>query len=90
MKSLDLLVNKNLVFLKDHLSVSFLNHISHSLIPGFDLSSAYLNNEEMLLDVKTLCQNGANYSFESTFFFIISSPINDYKIETNQWSTVTQ
>ena len=63
---------------------------SHSIIPGFDLSSAYLNNEEMLLDVKTLCQNGANYSFESNFFFIISSPINDYKIETNQWSRVTQ
>ena len=63
---------------------------SHSLIPGFDLSSAYLNNEEMLLDVKTLCQNGANYSFESNFFFIISSPINDYIIETNQWSRVTQ
>ena len=63
---------------------------SHSLIPGFDLSSAYLNNEEMLLEAKILCENGVSYSFESTFFFIISSPINDYKIESNQWSTVTQ
>ena len=63
---------------------------SHSLIPGFDLSSAYLNNEEMLLEAKILCENGVSYSFESTFFFIISSPINDYKIETNQWSRVTQ
>jgi len=63
---------------------------SHSLIPGFDLSSAYLNNEEMLLEAEILCENGVSYSFESTFFFIISSPINDYKIETNQWSTVTQ
>ena len=63
---------------------------SHSLIPGFDLPSAYLNNEEMLLEAKILCENGVSYSFESTFFFIISSPINDYKIETNQWSRVTQ
>jgi len=63
---------------------------SHSLIPGFDLSSAYLNNEEMLLEAKILCENSVTYSFKSTFFFIISSPLNDYKIETNQWSTVTQ
>ena len=63
---------------------------SHSLIPGFDLSSAYLNNEEMLLEAKILCENSVAYTFESTFFFIISSPLNDYKIETNQWSTVTQ
>ena len=63
---------------------------SHSLIPGFDLSSAYLNNEEMLLEAKILCENSVTYTFESTFFFIISSPLNDYKIETNQWSTVTQ
>ena len=62
----------------------------HSLIPGFDLPSAYLNNEEMLIEAKILCENGISYSFESTFLFITSSPINDYKIETNQWSRVTQ
>ena len=62
----------------------------HSLIPGFDLPSAYLNNEEMLIEAKILCENGISYSFESTFLFITSSPINDYKIETNQWSRVAQ
>ena len=63
---------------------------SDSLIPGFDLASAFLNNEEMLLRVKLLCQNGDKYTYESSFFYTISSPINEYKIETNQWSTVTQ
>jgi len=62
----------------------------HSLIPGFDLPSAYLNNEEMLIEAKILCENGISYSFESIFLFITSSPINDYKIETNQWSRVAQ
>ena len=62
----------------------------HSLIPGFDLPSAYLNNEEMLIEAKILCENGISYSFESIFLFITSPPINDYKIETNQWSRVAQ
>ena len=58
-----------------------------SLIPGFDIASALLNNESIEIFIKLNCINsGQNYTFNSIFIFDPNAPLNTYKINQNQWS----
>ena len=58
-----------------------------SLIPGFDIASALLNNESIEIFINLNCINSdQTYSFNSIFIFDPNTPLNTYKINQNQWS----
>ena len=62
-----------------------------SLIPGFDIASALLNNESVEVFINLNCApSNENYSFNSVFIFDPNNPINSYKINQNQWSKTKQ
>ena len=58
----------------------------YSLIPGFDISSAILNNESVDLEINVSCNDSVDkISFNSTFLLNSSNLFNSYKIQANQW-----
>ncbi|MDA8856785.1 hypothetical protein N9I64_02725, partial [Gammaproteobacteria bacterium] len=59
----------------------------NSLIPGFDIASALLNNESIEIFIELNCKDNSEiYQFNSIFIFDPNSPLNTYKINLNDWS----
>jgi hypothetical protein len=57
-----------------------------SSIPGFDLTSVYLNRETTELKVALRCLNSSrNLKYETSILFDQNSSSNTYKIGSNQW-----
>ena len=57
-----------------------------SSIPGFDLASAYLNQETLDLKVSLNCSEIASIFYsENALLFDKNQPINSYNIEVNEW-----
>ena len=57
-----------------------------SSIPGFDLASAYLNQETLDLKVSLNCTEIASIFYsENALLFDKNQPINSYNIEANEW-----
>ena len=58
----------------------------NSLIPGFDLSSAYLNNETLELSLLINCdESGDIYSLNNLIVLSPNMLSISYKIELNEW-----
>ena len=58
----------------------------NSLIPGFDLSSAYLNNETVELNLSVNCdKNDDIYSINNLIVLSPNTPLINYKIQPNEW-----
>ena len=58
----------------------------NSLIPGFDLSSAYLNNETLELSLSINCdESGDIYSLNNLIVLSPNMLSISYKIELNEW-----
>ena len=59
---------------------------SSSSIPGFDIASAYLNQETIDIKASVNCANSpSNLSFETSILFDQAMPSNTYKIKVNEW-----
>ena len=59
---------------------------SNSSIPGFDIASAYLNNETLELKASLFCINNMlDYYSESTLLFGQNNHINSHNIRPNEW-----
>ena len=70
-------VNKN--------TMAILNNTSSS-IPGFDISSAYLNKETVDIQFSLMCINSdTQYITEALILLDQSEPSNTYKISSNEW-----
>ena len=58
-----------------------------SSIPGFDLASAYLNQEALDLKILLNCTDlDTTFYSESTLLFNNNKPVNSYNIKANEWS----
>ena len=58
-----------------------------SSIPGFDLASAYLNQEALNLKILLNCTDlNTTFYSESTVLFDNNQPVNSYNIKANEWS----
>lgn len=58
-----------------------------SSIPGFDLASAYLNQEALDLKILLNCTDlNTTFYSESTVLFDNNQPVNSYNIKANEWS----
>ena len=57
-----------------------------SSIPGFDITSAYLNQETIDMNILLECKNITNnYSLNTSILFDNNLPSNTYKIKVNEW-----
>ena len=57
-----------------------------SSIPGFDLASAYLNQETLDLKVSLNCPAIASiFNSENALFIDNNQPVNSYNIKANEW-----
>ena len=57
-----------------------------SSIPGFDLASAYLNQETLDLKVSLNCPEIASiFYFENALLIDNNQPVNSYNIKANEW-----
>ena len=57
-----------------------------SSIPGFDLASAYLNQESLDLKVSLNClEIDSIYNSENALLIDNNQPVNSYNIEANEW-----
>tara|TARA_B100000900_G_scaffold206459_1_gene175079 strand:+ start:327 stop:1112 length:786 start_codon:yes stop_codon:yes gene_type:complete len=57
-----------------------------SLIPGFDLASAYLNNETIEMNISINCENNSNIFYINNLIVLsLDTPFISYKIEPNEW-----
>ena len=58
----------------------------NSTIPGFDIASAYLNNETIDIKINIICKNiEANYHISNLLVLDKNRVTNTYKIEQNEW-----
>ena len=58
----------------------------HSSIPGFDLASAYLNQETLDLKVSLNCPETASIFYSENALLIDNNqPVNSYNIKANEW-----
>ena len=65
--------------------MAILNNTSSS-IPGFDVSSAYLNKETVDIQFSLICKNSeTEYTTEALVLLDQSEPSNTYKISSNEW-----
>ena len=72
---------------KDNISLNNLD----SVIPGFDLASAYLNQESIEMKVKINCLDDQQTFFlENNIFLNQDIPFNSYKINLNEWFKAPQ
>ena len=66
-------------------TMAILNTTSSS-IPGFDISSAYLNKETVDIQFSLMCTNSdTQYITEALILLDQSEPSNTYKISSNEW-----
>ena len=66
-------------------TMAILNNTSSS-IPGFDVSSAYLNKETVDIQFSLICKNSeTEYTTEALVLLDQSEPSNTYKISSNEW-----
>ena len=57
-----------------------------SVIPGFDLASAHLNNETIEFNLDIFCiENGEVFSVRNLIILDKNQPSNTYKINSNEW-----
>tara|TARA_A100001035_G_scaffold261444_1_gene240404 strand:+ start:312 stop:1088 length:777 start_codon:yes stop_codon:yes gene_type:complete len=57
-----------------------------STIPGFDIASAYLNNETIEIDIMILCKRSKeNYYINNLLVLDKNRVTNSYKISSNEW-----
>jgi len=57
-----------------------------SSIPGFDITSAYLNQETINIKIFIECQNSTNnFSLNTSILFDRNMSSNTYKIQANEW-----
>ena len=62
-----------------------------SVIPGFDLASAYLNQESIEMKIKINCLDDQQTFFlENNIFLNQDIPFNSYKINLNEWFKTAQ
>ena len=62
-----------------------------SVIPGFDLASAYLNQESIEMKIKINCLDDQQIFFvENKIFLNQDIPFNSYKINLNEWFKAPQ
>ena len=62
-----------------------------SVIPGFDLASAYLNQESIEMKIKINCLDDQQTFFlENNIFLNQDIPFNSYKINLNEWFKTPQ
>ena len=72
---------------KDNISLNNLD----SVIPGFDLASAYLNQESIEMKIKINCLDDQQTFFvENKIFLNQDIPFNSYKINLNEWFKTPQ
>ena len=72
---------------KDNISLNNLD----SVIPGFDLASAYLNQESIEMKIKINCLDDQQIFFvENNIFLNQDIPFNSYKINLNEWFKTPQ
>ena len=72
---------------KDNISLNNLD----SVIPGFDLASAYLNQESIEMKIKINCLDDQQIFFvENKIFLNQDIPFNSYKINLNEWFKTPQ
>ena len=72
---------------KDNISLNNLD----SVIPGFDLASAYLNQEPIEMKIKINCLDDQQTFFlENNIFLNQDIPFNSYKINLNEWFKTSQ
>ena len=66
-------------------TMAILNNTSSS-IPGFDVSSAYLNKETVDIQFSLICKNSeTEYTTEALVLLDQSEPSNTYKISSTEW-----
>ena len=59
---------------------------SNSTIPGFDIASAYLNNETIEVKINIVCKNtNENYYINNLLVLDKNRVTNSYKIQPNEW-----
>ena len=59
---------------------------NNSSIPGFDLASAYLNQETLELKASLFCvEKNLDYFSENALLFDQNNHINTYNIRPNEW-----
>ena len=59
---------------------------NYSSIPGFDLASAYLNQEALELKASLFCvEKNLDYFSENALLFDQNNHINTYNIRPNEW-----
>ena len=57
-----------------------------SVIPGFDLASAYLNNETLEISIEIIClKKQLQFYFENLIVLDIKRASSSYKINLNEW-----
>ena len=72
---------------KDNISLNNLD----SVIPGFDLASAYLNQESIEMKIKINCLDDQQTFFvENNILLNQDIPFNSYKINLNEWFKTPQ
>ena len=63
----------------------------NSIIPGFDLASAYLNNESLEMEIEINCKNSFEvFSLKSLIILNENNAMSVYKINSNEWSKKSQ
>jgi hypothetical protein len=67
-------------------SIEVVLNNKNSSIPGFDLASAYLNQEALELKASLFCtENNLDYFSENVLLFDQNNHINSYNIRPNEW-----
>ena len=57
-----------------------------SVLPGFDLASAYLNEESIELNIDVICSsNNENLYIQNIIVLDKNRILNTYKIDSNEW-----
>ena len=67
-------------------SIEVILNNRNASIPGFDLASAYLNQEALELKASLFCiENNLDYFSENALLFDQNNHINSYNIRPNEW-----
>ena len=62
-----------------------------SVLPGFDLASAYLNGESIELNINVLClENNEKLYIQNIIVLDKNKTLNTYKIASNEWLKKSQ
>ena len=62
-----------------------------SVLPGFDLASAYLNEESIELNINVLClENNEKLYIQNIIVLDKNRTLNTYKIASNEWLKKSQ